>query len=138
VSVSFAYSSCIAYKLLYFIISIRLWVYTRTLAVILTAIKSMIGTRNKQYTYFGTAYKRRPQSWGVCPMRTFCRQGGRRVQIRTSALFGANYFGFLKFMMCPYGQGGWVSAYKERKGSIFLDFVRTSFIDGPFSKLVRD
>jgi len=52
--------------------------------------------------------------------------------MRTSALFGAKTFGFFKFMTCPYGQ-------KEREvepvwtrgeGSIFRDFVRTSFIDG--------
>jgi len=41
--------------------------------------------------------------------------------MRTSTLFDAKNFGFSKFMVCPHGQGG----------SIFRDFVRTSFMNGP-------
>jgi len=41
--------------------------------------------------------------------------------MRTSTLFGTKNFGFFEFLVCPHGQG---------EGSIFRDFVRTSFMDG--------
>jgi len=48
-----------------------------------------------------TVHKRRPQSGGwVCPVRT----RGEALQMRTSALFGAKNFGFLKFIVRPHGQ----------------------------------
>jgi len=38
-------------------------------------------------------------------------------------------------MMCPHGQGGFESVQtffgQEGRGSIFRDFVRMSFMDGP-------
>jgi len=49
------------------------------------------------------------------------REGGGGLQMRTSALFGAKYFRFFEI----YG----VSA--RTTGSIFRDFVWTSFMDGP-------
>jgi len=63
--------------------------------------------------------------------------------MRTSALFGAKTFDFSKFMVCPHGQGGEGGRKRGvepvqtfcgqggRGGSIFRDFVRTSFMDGP-------
>jgi len=58
------------------------------------------------------------------------------VQMRTSALSGANTSDFFKFMVCPHGQGGRGLSQCEhfvdsRWGLIFRDFVRTSFMDGP-------
>jgi len=48
--------------------------------------------------------------------------GGGGLQMRTSVVFGAKNVGF--FVVCPHGQG--------ERGSIFRDFVRTSFMDGLF------
>jgi len=45
--------------------------------------------------------------------------------MRTSAIFGEKNSDFLKFFVCLH-EGG---------GSIFLDFVRTSFMDGPLRAL---
>jgi len=47
---------------------------------------------------------------GGCPVRTFFGQGeGGFLQMRTSALFGAKklriFRKFMKFMVCPHGQG---------------------------------
>jgi len=58
--------------------------------------------------------------------------------MRTSSLFGAKNFGFFEF----YGEStqtrerglsqyGHFSDEDNRRGSIFHDFVRTSFMDGP-------
>jgi len=53
--------------------------------------------------------------------------------MRTSILFGAkNFEFFLKFTVCPHGQGGWASADIFRtigEDSILRDLVRTSFMD---------
>jgi len=46
-----------------------------------------------------------------------------RFQMRTSAQFGAKNSNFSKFILCPHEQRG--------RGSIFRDFVRTSFMNGP-------
>jgi len=55
--------------------------------------------------------------------------------MRTSALYGAKISDFSKFMMCPHGQGRGLSqcGHFADKGeeSIFRDFVRTSFMNGP-------
>jgi len=60
--------------------------------------------------------------------------------VRMSALFGAKKSSdFSKFMVCPNGQGGGELNQcghfvdKERGGSMFCDFVRTSFMYGPLS-----
>jgi len=77
----------------------------------------------KQNFTLGAVHKRRSQSEGKggCPVRRFFGQRGRGLlQMRTSALFGAKNFGFFEF----YGQGK----------SIFRDFVRTSFMDGPLEQ----
>jgi len=55
--------------------------------------------------------------------------------MRTSALLGAKTSDFLKFMVCPLGLGGERLSQcgyfedKGERGSIFRDFVRTSFMD---------
>jgi len=42
-------------------------------------------------------HKRRPQSRGVCPVRTICEQGREGIlQMRTSVLFGSKTFEFFK------------------------------------------
>jgi len=54
--------------------------------------------------------------------------------MRTSAFFGAKSSDFLKFMVCPHGQGRRASAdilWTRGEGSIFRDFVRTSFMAAP-------
>jgi len=56
--------------------------------------------------------------------------------MRMSALFSEKKMDFLKLMVCPHeqGGGGWASADILRtrgEGSIFRDFVRTSFMEGP-------
>jgi len=57
--------------------------------------------------------------------------------MQTSALFSAKTSDFSKFMVCPHGQGGGGLSQcghfsdKERR-SIFRDFVRASFTDGPY------
>jgi len=43
--------------------------------------------------------------------------------MRTSVVFGVKTPDFSKFTASPHGQGG--------RGSIFRDFVQTSFMDGP-------
>jgi len=78
---------------------------------------------------------RSPGERGVCPVRTFCRQ--REVlEMRTSAPFGAKTPDFSKFIVRPHGQGGRGSSTDNfrirREGTFFRDFVRTSFMDGPF------
>jgi len=56
--------------------------------------------------------------------------------MRTSALFDAETCEFFEIHVCPHGQGGWASAVifrirKGERGSVFHDFVRTFFMDGP-------
>jgi len=54
--------------------------------------------------------------------------------MRTSALFGSKNFDFSKFMVRPHGQGELSHCgHSADKGeeSIFRDFVRKSFMDGP-------
>jgi len=56
--------------------------------------------------------------------------------MRTSALFGTKklYTDFLKFMVCPHKHGeGVVRTFfgQGEGGSIFRDFVQTSFMDAP-------
>jgi len=50
--------------------------------------------------YSSAVHKRRPQSEeeSVCSVRTFCEQGGGEggLQMRTSALFGANHIEFFE------------------------------------------
>jgi len=58
----------------------------------------------------------------ICPVRTFCRQG-RILLMRTTALLGAKNSGIFEI----YG----VSARTRGRGSIFHDFVLTSFMDDP-------
>jgi len=45
---------------------------------------------------------------------------------------------FLKFIVCPHGQGGGRSGQcGQGVGSIFRDFVRTSFMDGPLAISIK-
>jgi len=85
-------------------------------------------------------YVRSQGGEGGYPVRTFCGQeeSCSDVNDRTSSLFVAKHFGFFKIYLCVRtdkkrggaepvrtfcGQGG--------RRSIFHDFVRTSFMDGP-------
>jgi len=57
--------------------------------------------------------------------------------MRTSALFDSNASDFSKVVMCTHGQG-WLSQcehFADIRGSIFHDFVPTSFMDGPYFSL---
>jgi len=69
-----------------------------------------------EYFPLGTIHKRRPQSGGEGPVRTFCGQG--ILQMRTFALYSAKNPDFSKFVVCPHGLGGgsWASA-SRRKGN---------------------
>jgi len=59
------------------------------------------------------------------------------LQMRTSALFGAKNFRFLKFMVCPDGQGDQCGHLRTRgRGHFFRDFMQTSFMDSPFIREV--
>jgi len=51
--------------------------------------------------------------------------------MQTSALLGAKKFGFLKFIVCPHGQGRGVESVRTRNRVQF--FMRTSFMDGPWA-----
>jgi len=81
----------------------------------------------------------RTQSGGVCPVRTFCGQRGGILQMRTSALFDAKTPDFLKFIVCPYGQGKKgvepVRTFcgQGGRGSIFRNFFADVFYGRPFS-----
>jgi len=72
----------------------------------------------------------RIQGRGGCPVRT----RGFFICGRLHFLMQKN-FDFLKFMVCPHGQGGVepVRTFfgQEGRGSIFHDSVRTSFMDDP-------
>jgi len=56
--------------------------------------------------------------------------------MRISALFGAKNPVFSEFMVCPHRQKGrglsQCGHFSDKgEGSLFRDFVRTSFMDGP-------
>jgi len=78
------------------------------------------------YFFIGAVHKRRPHSWGrrVCPVRTFCGQGlggdSSNADVRT--FWRKN----LRILQIRKGGGR----------SIFRDFVRTSFMDGPIYKFI--
>jgi len=76
----------------------------------------------------------------VCPVRTFCGQGGKEGFFRCGRphFFGENNFGFFEIYGVSArisGRGGLSQcgnfADKGGGGSIFYDFVQTSFTDGP-------
>jgi len=79
------------------------------------------------------------QSGGRGSVLTFFVQLGRGVlQMRTSKLFVAKSSFFSKIILFPHGQGrrdlrqcGHL-ATSRNDGSIFQDFVRMSFINGPY------
>jgi len=53
--------------------------------------------------------------------------------MRTSALFGAKYLEIFRNLWCiRKDKGGRGSCADRGGGSIFRDFVRTSFMDAPF------
>jgi len=61
------------------------------------------------------------------------------LQIRTSDLFSAKRLDFSKFMVCTHGQGELIQCghfADKGEGSIFYDFVLTSFYGRPYS--IRD
>jgi len=102
----------------------------------LTEERSMI---NQSNNILGVVHKRRPQSErrGFVQFGHFADKGGRGF-----FRCGRPYFlaqkpsNFSKFMVCSHGQGERgncpVQTFfgKVGKGSIFRDFVRTSFMDG--------
>jgi len=60
------------------------------------------------------------------------------LQMQTFCFLGAKTSDFLKLMVCLQGQGEErrvepvrTFANKGDRGSVFRDFVRTSFMDGP-------
>jgi len=74
----------------------------------------------------------RNQGRGVSSANVFRTAGV--LQMRTNALFGAKNFGFSKVMVCPHGQG-WFSHcghFSDKEGVFFRNFVRTSFMEGPY------
>jgi len=57
------------------------------------------------------------------------------LQMRTSQFLEQKASDFSKFIVCPHGQGGrrlsQCGHFLDKGGSVFFDFVRTSFVDGP-------
>jgi len=96
----------------------------------------MLNIYNNINTSLGVVHKRRPQSRGrVSGADIFWTRG--ILQIRTSAHCGANISYFLKFMLCvrtDKGKGGQAISADEGR-SIFRNFVRTSFMDGPYNNI---
>jgi len=85
----------------------------------------------------GSVHKRRPQSGerGFVQCGYFSDKGF--LQMWTSALFGAktSYFRNLRCDCTNKWEGGWAKRTffgQGREGSIFCDFVRTPFMDGPY------
>jgi len=70
---------------------------------------SIFSLRNFGGYKLGAVHKIRPQSGGLSSIDNLWTRGV--FQMRTSTLFGANASDFLKFMVCPHGQGGrgWAS-----------------------------
>jgi len=62
--------------------------------------------RNHAWLCLGFVHKRRQQLEGVVQCGHFADKGGRVLQMRTSALFGAKTSDFLKFMVRPHGPEG--------------------------------
>jgi len=86
----------------------------------------------------GDVLKRRPQSAWVSPVQWghFADKRGVVLPMRTSALFGAKNFGLFEIYGVSArirGEGGWASTddilRTKGEGSIFCDFVQTSFMD---------
>jgi len=98
----------------------------------------------RQFKWLGVVHKGRPHSGGEGYVQ--CRHladkgGGGVLQIRTSALFDVKNFRFFKIYGVPARTRGreveTVRTFFElgvERGSIFRDFVRTSFMDGPLGK----
>jgi len=59
---------------------------------------------NACVTLLGAVYKRRPQSEGASPVRTFFRQG--EVGVLQTIFWCKRTSDIFKFMMCPHRQGG--------------------------------
>jgi len=84
--------------------------------------------------YKEAVLKRRPQSGGRGLVQ--CGQGAV-IQMRTSALFGAKNFGFFEIngvSARTRDEGSFEPVRTfcgQGEGSIFHDFVRTSFMDDP-------
>jgi len=59
--------------------------------------------------------------------------------MQTSVFLLQNTSTVSKFMVCPHGQGREgveLVSDKRGRGSIFRDFVRTSFMDGPLVRVL--
>jgi len=66
---------------------------------------------------FGAVQKRHLQSGGLVQCGHLANKGVLQIW-PSRTVFGSKNFRFFKFMLSPHGQ----------RGSIFRDFVRTSFI----------
>jgi len=121
--------------------------HTRNLLAFLDVFldKSESGTETSTHcnqlklAYLGAVHKRRPHSGGGVFLSSAeilrTREEGV-LQMRTSAPFGVKKLGFFEI----YGMSSWTRGRglasadilrTRERGSIFRDFVRTSFMDGP-------
>jgi len=83
----------------------------------------------------GAVHKRRPQSGGICLVRTFCGQGGGFFRCGRLHFLVQKTSDFSKFMVCPHGQErrrGWTSADK-RWGVNFSRFCADVFYGRPLT-----
>jgi len=78
-------------------------------------------------------HKRRPQSEGGSLSSADKKGGGFFWCGRPHFLVQKNS-DFSKFMVCPHGQEGLNQWTRGKGGSIFRDFVRSSFMDGPLRR----
>jgi len=74
------------------------------------------------------------RSQGIVQCGYFAAREEGVLPMRTSIFLVQKLSGFSKFMMCPHGQGGFSQCghFSDKgEGSIFRDFVWTSFMNGP-------
>jgi len=79
--------------------------------------------------WWGTVHKRRPQSGG-CPVRTR-RGGGRVFRCGRPHFLAQKSLIFKIYGVSARTRGGIKPVRTRGRGSVFRDFVRTSFMDGP-------
>jgi len=99
---------------------IRPWIFSIIFTIRLLLVESM-------KSQLGAVHKRRSQSRkrGVCPVRTFCGQGGGGPSYWTFSLLAQKPSNFSKFVMCPHGQGG--------RGQFFAILYGRLLWTGPYS-----